>query len=76
VVEDRERESLPAALAGPRRREARPVDRLTRERSPVCRAAPLTPDNVPHNIGWTHPEEVNKALLEFVDQWDKKLAGS
>jgi pimeloyl-ACP methyl ester carboxylesterase len=30
----------------------------------------------PHNIGWTHPEEVNKALLEFVDQRDKKLAGS
>ena len=20
----------------------------------------------PHNIAWTHPEEVNKALLEFV----------
>ena len=20
----------------------------------------------PHNIGWTHPEEVNAALLEFV----------
>jgi non-heme chloroperoxidase len=30
----------------------------------------------PHNIGWTHPEEVNKALLEFIDQRDKKLAGS
>jgi hypothetical protein len=29
----------------------------------------------PHNIGWTHPEEVNKALLEFVDERDKKLAG-
>jgi hypothetical protein len=29
-----------------------------------------------HNIGWTHPEEVNKALLEFADQRDKKLAGS
>jgi hypothetical protein len=28
------------------------------------------------NIGWTHPEAVNKALLEFVDQRDKKLAGS
>jgi hypothetical protein len=36
----------------------------------------LTPHNVPHNIGWTHPEEVNKALLEFVDQRDKKPAGS
>jgi pimeloyl-ACP methyl ester carboxylesterase len=23
----------------------------------------------------THPEEVNKALLEFVDERDKKLAG-
>jgi hypothetical protein len=31
---------------------------------------------VPHNIGWTHPEEDNKALLEFVDQRDKKLGGS
>ena len=20
----------------------------------------------PHNIGWTHPEECNKALLEFL----------
>ena len=20
----------------------------------------------PHNIGWTHPEEVNRALLEFI----------
>jgi hypothetical protein len=30
----------------------------------------------PHNIGWTHPDEVNMALLEFVDQRDKKLAGS
>jgi non-heme chloroperoxidase len=20
----------------------------------------------PHNIAWTHPEEVNKALLEFI----------
>jgi non-heme chloroperoxidase len=30
----------------------------------------------PHNIGWTQPEEVNKALLEFVDQRDRKLAGS
>ena len=29
----------------------------------------------PHNIGWTHPEEVNKALLEFVDERDNKLAG-
>ncbi len=23
-------------------------------------------ENGPHNIGWTHPEEVNRALLEFV----------
>jgi non-heme chloroperoxidase len=23
-------------------------------------------ENGPHNIGWTHPEEVNKALLEFL----------
>jgi non-heme chloroperoxidase len=24
-------------------------------------------DGGPHNIGWTHPDEVNKALLEFVN---------
>jgi non-heme chloroperoxidase len=24
----------------------------------------------PHSIGWTDPEEVNEALLEFVDQRD------
>ena len=35
---------------------------------------PPLPDG-PHNIGWTHPEEVNKALLEFVDERDNKLAG-
>ncbi len=23
-------------------------------------------DNGPHNVGWTHPEEVNKALLGFL----------
>jgi non-heme chloroperoxidase len=22
----------------------------------------------PHNVGWTHPDEVNKALLDFLDQ--------
>ncbi len=26
----------------------------------------ITVENGPHNIAWTHPEEVNKALLEFV----------
>jgi non-heme chloroperoxidase len=26
----------------------------------------VTVDGGPHNIGWTHPEEVNKALLEFL----------
>jgi non-heme chloroperoxidase len=25
-------------------------------------------ENGPHNIGWTHPEEVNRALLEFLAQ--------
>ena len=25
-------------------------------------------DGGPHNIGWTHPEEVNKALLDFIAQ--------
>jgi non-heme chloroperoxidase len=23
----------------------------------------------PHNIGWTHPDEVNTALLEFLTSW-------
>lgn len=26
----------------------------------------VTVDGGPHNIGWTHPEEVNRALLEFL----------
>jgi non-heme chloroperoxidase len=26
----------------------------------------ITVENGPHNIAWTHPEEVNRALLEFV----------
>jgi hypothetical protein len=26
----------------------------------------VTVEGGPHNIGWTHPEEVNKALLEFL----------
>jgi non-heme chloroperoxidase len=25
-------------------------------------------ENGPHNIGWTHPEEVNRALLEFLGE--------
>jgi non-heme chloroperoxidase len=23
-------------------------------------------ENGPHNIGWTHPEETNRALLDFL----------
>ena len=26
----------------------------------------VTVEGGPHNIGWTHPEEVNKPLLEFL----------
>jgi len=26
----------------------------------------VTVEGGPHNIGWTHPEEVNKAVLEFL----------
>ena len=26
----------------------------------------VTVENGPHNIGWTHPEEVNQALMDFV----------
>jgi non-heme chloroperoxidase len=26
----------------------------------------VTVEGGPHNIAWTHPEEVNKALLEFL----------
>ena len=28
----------------------------------------------PHNIGWTHPDEVNSALLEFVGARDRSVA--
>jgi non-heme chloroperoxidase len=27
----------------------------------------VTVEGGPHNIAWTHPDEVNKALLEFLD---------
>jgi non-heme chloroperoxidase len=30
----------------------------------------------PHNIGWTHPEEVNRALLEFLGQPAATRAGA
>jgi non-heme chloroperoxidase len=23
----------------------------------------------PHNVGWTHPEEVNMAMFEFLGDW-------
>ena len=29
----------------------------------------------PHNIGWTHPEESNKALLEFLAEDTERAAG-
>jgi hypothetical protein len=29
----------------------------------------------PHNIGWTHPDEVNKGLLEFLAEDTSKSAG-
>ena len=29
-----------------------------------CTLVPV--EGGPHNIGWTHPEEVNSALLEFI----------
>ena len=28
--------------------------------------APVAVEGGPHNIGWTHPDEVNSALLEFI----------
>jgi len=28
----------------------------------------VTVEGGPHNIAWTHPEEVNTALLEFLSQ--------
>jgi pimeloyl-ACP methyl ester carboxylesterase len=40
--------------------------------SPHCRSAfsadcTLVPvEGGPHNIAWTHPDEVNSALLEFI----------
>jgi non-heme chloroperoxidase len=36
----------------------------------------LTPvQDGPHNIVWTHPEEVNKALLEFIGSPQREAAG-
>jgi non-heme chloroperoxidase len=32
-------------------------------------------EGVPHNIGWTHPDEVNRALLEFLGQPAASRAG-
>jgi hypothetical protein len=34
----------------------------------------VTIEGGPHNIGWTYPDEVNKALLEFLagDQQDAR----
>jgi hypothetical protein len=29
----------------------------------------------PHNIGWTHPDEVNNGLLEFLAEDTSKSAG-
>ena len=29
-----------------------------------CTLVPV--EGGPHNIGWTYPEEVNRALLEFI----------
>ena len=29
-----------------------------------CTLVPV--EGGPHNIGWTHPDEVNSALLEFI----------
>jgi non-heme chloroperoxidase len=30
-----------------------------------CTLVPV--EGGPHNIGWTHPDEVNTALVEFMD---------
>jgi pimeloyl-ACP methyl ester carboxylesterase len=27
----------------------------------------VTIDDGPHNVGWTHPDEVNSALLSFLE---------
>jgi non-heme chloroperoxidase len=31
----------------------------------------VTVEGGPHNIGWTHPEEVNRALFEFLADWER-----
>ena len=31
----------------------------------------VTVEGGPHNIGWTHPEEVNTALFEFLGDWQR-----
>jgi non-heme chloroperoxidase len=29
----------------------------------------VTIEGGPHNIGWTHPDEINEARLAFLSQW-------
>ena len=29
----------------------------------------------PHNIGWTHPEEVNRALVDFIEDDEPTAVG-
>ena len=35
----------------------------------------VTVEGGPHNIGWTHPEQVNPALLEFLSEGGGARAG-
>jgi non-heme chloroperoxidase len=44
-----------------------PSDATARRLPELVANLKLVPvDGGPHNIGWTHPDEVNKALLDFL----------
>ena len=53
---------------GARQRRPDPAVRGDRRRLPalVADLTLVTVEGGPHNIGWTHPDEVNEALLDFL----------
>jgi pimeloyl-ACP methyl ester carboxylesterase len=57
-----------AGAGGARHRRPDPALRRHRQRLPglVDDLRLVTVEGGPHNIAWTHPEEVNSALLEFL----------
>ena len=57
---DNRRKESPTASPG--RSQVEPYQRIALIRD----AKLVTVEGGPHNIAWTHPDEVNKALLDFL----------